>query len=143
MKKFILPVINLIALVLSGVIFGLGANSAIYRGEVSNGQGNWYQLVWEIPQKLSVVAILGFFLFIAAVFFCLVAMVPFKYRKYVEACVAGLFIASGILILLTPARIYPAEYVKSASYIAMVVLSFVSGAITLVGACLEFLPEKK
>lgn len=144
MKKFIIPVINLVCLVMSAVIFGLGANSAVYIIGSSTGAGNWYQLVWTIPETLSVIAVLGFFLFIAAVALCLFAMIPFKFRKFVEVCVAGLFIAAGVMFLLTPGAIYGANVdYKTASLITMVVLAFVSGGLTCFGALLDFLPEKK
>ena len=147
MKKFILPVINLISIVLSAVVFGLGANSAVYRGQTSDGQGNWYQLVWTIPQPLQVVAVMGFFLFVFAVFFTLVTMIPFKYRK-VGLCLVGLmFVAAGVMFLMTPGAVYTGNnagsYKLSDSLIAMAVLVFVAGGLELVGACIDFLPEKK
>ena len=146
MKKFILPVINLISIVLSAVIFGLGANSAVYRGQTSNGQGNWYQLVWTIPSPLSALAVIGFFVFVFAVFFTLVTMIPFKARKYCLGVVGLMFVATGVLFLLTPGSVYTganaASYIKSASLIAMSVLAFVAGALELIGCAVEFLPEK-
>ena len=147
MKKFILPVINLISLVLSAVVFGLGANSAVYRGQTSNGQGNWYQLVWTIPSPLAVIAVVGFFLFVFAVFFTLVTMIPFKVRKFCVALVGAMFIAAGVMFLLTPGAVYTganaASYVRSDSLIAMAVLVFVAGGLELIGSVVEFLPEKK
>ena len=147
MKKFILPVINLVSLVLSAVIFGLGANSAVYWGQSSNGQGNWYQLVWSIAETPTAVGLLGFFLFVFAVFATLVTMIPFKYRKFAVACVGAMFVVAGVMFLLTPASVYTgvnAEgYIKSDSLIAMAVLAFVAGGLELCGACVEFLPEKK
>lgn len=145
MKKFILPVINLIALIMSAVIFGLGANSAVTLNSV--GAGNWYQLVWEITSTPTAVGLLGFFFFCFAVAACIVAMVPFKVRKYVELGVGALFVASGVMFLLTPAAVYTGVnaslYVKTASLIAMAVLAFVSGGLALAGAALELVPEKK
>ena len=147
MKKFILPVINLISLVLSAVVFGLGANSAVYRGQTSNGQGNWYQLVWSIKSPVAVIAVVGFFLFVIAVFFTLVTMIPFKYRKFCVALVGAMFIGAGVMFLLTPGAVFTganaASYIKSDSLIAMSVLVFVAGGLELIGSCIEFLPEKK
>ena len=147
MKKFILPVINLISIVLSAVIFGLGANSAVYRGQTSAGQGNWYQLVWTIPQPLAALAVVGFFVFVFAVFFALVTMIPFKARKYCLCLLGAMFIAAGVLFLLTPGAVYTganaASYIRSDSLIAMSVLAFVAGGLELIGSVVEFLPEKK
>ena len=146
MKKFILPVINLISLVLSAVVFGLGANSAVYAITKSSGAGNWYQLVWTIAPG-TLIPLLGFFLFVFAVFFALVTMIPFKFRKYCVALVGAMFIATGVMFLLTPAAVYTGVtsnlYHSTDSLIAMAVLAFVSGGLELVGACVEFLPEKK
>lgn len=147
MKKFILPVINLVSIVLSAVIFGLGANSAVYRGETSNGQGNWYQLVWTITKQPTIVGLLGFFLFVFAVFFALVTMVPFKGRKFCVCAVGAMFIAAGVMFLMTPGAVYTgvnaASYIKSDSLIAMAVLAFVAGGLELIGSAVEFLPEKQ
>lgn len=152
MKKFILPVINLIALVLSAVVFGLGANTAVNFGSVA--QGNWYQLVWTPYTNLegnsvySLIAILGFFFFVFAAFFALVTMVPFKGRKF-GVCLAGaLFIAAGVMFLLTMGDVFKyyaaiSEFKKTDSFTAMAVLVFVAGGLELVGACIDFLPEKK
>lgn len=148
MKRFILPVINLIALIISAVIFGLGANSAVHWVDsVSDGRGNWYQLVWDMADKPTVVGVLGFFFFVVAVVACLVAMVPFKARKYVEVCVGALFIAAGVMFLLTPDKVFTganaANYIKTSSLIAMSILAFVSGGLTLIGAGIDLIPEKK
>lgn len=147
MKKFILPVINLVSIVLSAVIFGLGANSAVYRLTSSNGQGNWYQLVWTIAKQPTLVGLLGFFLFVFAVFFALVTMVPFKGRKFCVCTVGAMFIAAGVMFLMTPGAVYngvnAASYIKSDSLIAMAVLAFVAGGLELIGSAVEFLPEKQ
>lgn len=146
MKKFILPVINLIALVLGAVTFGLGANSAVYRGQSTNGVSNWYQLVWTTKPG-TLIPLLGFFFFVFAVFFALLTMIPFKGRKFGLVLTGGLFVASGVMFLLTPAAVFTgvnaASYIKSASFIAMIVLVFVAGGLELIGACVDFLPEKK
>lgn len=146
MKKFILPVINLVALVLSAVVFGLGASTAVNLN-LSNttGVGNWYQLVWTISEQPSVVALLGFFFFVFAAFIALVTMIPFKARKFCVCLAGALFIASGVLFLMTPAAVYGTSslYTKSDSLIAMAVLVFVAGGLELIGTAIEFLPEKK
>ena len=147
MKKFILPVINLIAIVLSAVVFGLGANSAVYRLQASMGQGNWYQLVWTVAQTPTVIGLVGFFLFVLAVFFTLVTMIPFKGRKFAECLVGLMFVGAGVMFLLTPGAVYTgpnaASYHATDSLIAMAVLVFVAGGLELLGSLIEFLPEKK
>ena len=147
MKKFIVPVINLIALVLSAVVFGLGANSAVYRGVSSNGKGNWYQLVWTIPSQPTVIGLVGFFLFCIAVFVALVTMLPFKGRKFCVLLAGLMFVGAGVMFLMTPGAVYTgpnaASYIKSDSLIAMAVLVFVAGGLEVLGSCVELLPEKK
>lgn len=146
MKKFILPVIGLIALILVGITFGLGANSAVYFVEETLGRGNWYQLVWTI-KGVSVIGCVGFFLLCVGSFFGLIALVPFKFSKFLMALVGLMFIGAGVMFLLTPGSVYSGInanlYHKTSSYIAMIVLVFVAGGLDLLGACVGFLPEKK
>ena len=145
MKKFILPVINLIALVLSAVVFGLGANSAVYFKTSTTGVSNWYQLVWT-TQPGTLIPLLGFFFFVFAAFFALVTMIPFKGRKFGVILAAALFIGAGVMFLLTKDAIYTAHpelYHNTDSFIAMMVLVFVAGGLELIGAVVDFLPEKK
>ena len=147
MKKFIIPVINLVGLVLSAVIFGLGANSAVYFGQTSNGQGNWYQLVWSLSNEPVFFAQLGFFLFIAAVVGALLTMIPFKHRKFCLLFVCALFVGAGVMILLSPDAVFTGAnaslYHRTDSLIAMGVLAFVAAFLECVAACVDFLPEKK
>ena len=148
MKKFILPVINLISLILSGIVFGLGANTAVEFKYGNVAAGNWYQLVWQIaPQSNpNAFGIVGFFVFIAAVFFTLVTMIPFKARKFCVALVGLLFVAAGVFFFLTPNGAFGSRvnlYQNTDSFIAMAVLVFVAGGLELLGAAVEFLPEKK
>lgn len=145
MKKFILPAINLIALVLSAVVFGLGANSAVYLKTAANGAGNWYQLVWTVAPG-TVIPLIGFFAFCVAAFIALVTMIPFKARKFCVLLAALLFIATGVMFLLTKDAVYSAHkelYSMTDSFIAMAVLVFVAGGLELIGSVVEFLPEKK
>ena len=145
MKKFILPVINLVALVLSAVVFGLGANSAVYLNTSTVGAGNWYQLVWTVAPG-TVVPLIGFFAFCFAAFLALATMIPFKGRKFGVLLAGALFVATGVMFLLTKDAVYTAHkelYHNTDSFIAMAVLVFVAGGLELLGACVEFLPEKK
>lgn len=148
MRKFIIPVINLVGLVLSAVIFGLGANSAVYFGsQSSNGVGNWYQLVWGLSNEPAYFGQVGFWLFIAAVVGLLLTMIPFKHRRFCLLFVGALFIGAGVMMLLAPDSIYNGVnadlYHKTDSLIAMAVLAFVAGGLEVIGSCVEFLPEKK
>ena len=147
MKKFIVPIINLVSLILASVVFGLGATTAVKFGASEVASGNWYQLVWEIPQTLKVVAVMGFFFFCVACFLALVTMIPFKFR-FVGVCLAGLlFIGTGVMFLLTPGAVYSgsnaALYSKTDSFIAMIVLVFVAGGLELLATAVSLLPEKK
>ena len=145
MKKFILPAINLIALVLSAVVFGLGANSAVYLKTAANGAGNWYQLVWTVAPG-TIIPLIGFFAFCVAAFVALVTMIPFKGRKFFVLLTALLFIGTGVMFLLTKDAVYSAHkelYHMTDSFIAMAVLVFVAGGLELIGSVVEFLPEKK
>ena len=145
MKKFILPVINLIALVLSAVVFGLGASSAVYFKTSTAGVGNWYQLVWTVAPG-TVIPLVGFFAFCVAAFIALVTMIPFKGRKFCVLFAGLLFVATGVMFLLTKDAVYTAHkelYHMTDSFIAMTVLAFVAGGLELLGAVVEFLPEKK
>ena len=148
MKKFIVPIINLVSLILASVVFGLGATTAVKYEPNDTVAGNWYQLVWEFPDPLKAIAIIGFFFFCFACFFTLLTMIPFKFR-FVGVCLAGLlFIGAGVMFLLTPGAVYGAStnaagYVKTDSFIAMIVLVFVAGGLELVATAVSLLPEKK
>lgn len=147
MKKFIIPVINLVALVLSAVIFGLGANSAVYFGQSSNGQGNWYQLVWSLSNEPVFFGQIGFWLFIAAVVGALLTMINFKHRRFVLLFVCALFVGAGVMMLLSPEGVYTGVnaslYHRTDSLIAMGVLAFVAAFLECVASLVDFLPEKK
>lgn len=143
MKKFILPVIGLIALILVGVAFGLGSNSAgnIYAIKPA---GNWYQLVWT-TKGVSTIGVVGFFLLCVGAFFGLVALIPFKFSKFLMALVGLMFVGAGVIMLLTPGAVYShgEPFDMAASYTAVCVLTLVAGGLDLLGACVGFLPEKK
>ena len=146
MKKFILPAINLIALVLSAVVFGLGANSAVYLKTAANGAGNWYQLVWTVAPG-TVIPLVGFFAFCVAVFLTLVFMfIPLRISRFGVLISGLLFAATGAMFLLSKDAVYSAHkelYHMTDSFIAMAVLVFVAGGLELIGSVVEFLPEKK
>lgn len=142
MKKFLLPIINIINIVLVSITFGLGNNTAVYLKEVAQNRpaGNWYQLVWEIP---SVVGYLGFFLFVFGVATILFTLIPSKVRKWVNLLGGAALVAAGVMFLLTPGASYAGSVLGtelSNALIAMAVLVFVAGALALIAALLEIVP---
>ena len=143
MRKFLLPVINIVNLILVGIAFALGGNTAVYSpAKEEHAIGNYYQIVWNKPEVLGVVA---FFLFVVGVFFLLVTLVPFKVRKFVAICDGGMLIAAGILTLMIGRSIaqFPDVTENTGSLIAMCVLMFVAGGLAILMALLEFAFNKK
>jgi len=142
MRKFLLPIISIVNLILAGIAFGLGGNTAAYSpAGTDRAIGNYYQLVWNQPTGMAVTA---FFLFVFAVFFTLVYFIPFKHRKCANILVGGLFIAAGALTLTVPNAYAQAAfaYTRSGSLIAMSVLMFVAGGLTLLASLLEFTEQE-
>lgn len=133
MRKFLLPIISIVNLILAGIAFGLGGNTAAYAPE-SRAIGNYYQLVWNKP---NLVTMLAFFFFVAAVFFTLVYFIPFKHRKCANILVGGLYGAAGALTLMIPNGSQFA-YTRTGSLLAMAVLMFVAAALALVSSLIEF-----
>lgn len=146
MRKFLLPIINLINVVLCSIVFGLGNNNAYTYSLSGNERAGetWYSLVWmPIENGSNAIGIVGFFLFIFAVAGVLFAFLPIKARKFVNVLVGAMLIASGVLFLKTPMggqRVYPGLEL-SGSLIAMAVLVFISGAFSLAMAALEFVSK--
>lgn len=138
MRKFLLPIISIVNLILAGIAFGLGGNTAAYSPVgTDRAIGNYYQLVWNQP---TVMSMLAFFFFVFAVFFTLVYFIPFKHRKFANVLVGGLFIAAGLLTLTVP-NIYAQSnfaYTRSGSLIAMTVLMCVAGGLSLLSSLIEF-----
>lgn len=138
MRKFLLPIISIVNLILAGIAFGLGANTAAYSPAGSTRAiGNYYQLVWNNP---TVMGVLAFFFFVGAVFFTLVYFIPFKHRKCANFIVGGLYIAAGVLTLTVPNAYAQSSfaYTRSGSLVAMVVLMCVAGGLTLLSSVIEF-----
>lgn len=152
MKKFLLPIMNLINVVLVSIVFGLGAQTALNLIDTSKnkvGQGNWYQLVWRGyytdmgKTGVNVLGIVGFFLFVLAVAAILVAFFPTKFRKWVCAGMGAALIASGVLFLLTPngaGYSFIANCKITSELIGMAVLAIVSGVLSLGMAAIEIVP---
>ena len=153
MKKFLLPIMNLVNVVLVSIVFGLGAQTAALRinTEPKLELGNWYQLVWQGSYvefgktSANVLGIIGFFLFVLAVAAILVAFFPTKFRKWVAVGAGAALIAAGVLFLLTPKNAGLGDAVVTnlkltSELIGMSVLAFVSGAVLLGMAAIEIVP---
>lgn len=141
MRKFLLPVINLINLILVSIAWGLSGKSAILEtiNHKSVGCGNMYQIVW-MGSTANVIGIVAFFLFCVACFATLVAFLPIKARKFVS-CLAGLmYVGSGVMFLLSPKFYdYNIQMPKlTSAFIAFCVLILVAGAFSLLMSVLEF-----
>lgn len=138
MRKFLSPIINLVNLILVGIAFGLAGNTAIYSpvSPSEHALGNYYQVIWDNPQPMGVIA---FFLFVVAVFFLVITLIPFKTRKFL-AIVAGLMlIASAILTcIVTPTvAAFPNSVELSSSLIGFVVLLNIAGVFSITMGIIE------
>ena len=144
MRKFLLPVINIVNLILVGIAFALGGNTAAYSpaGTERVALGNYYQLVWNNPQPFGVVA---FFLFVVGVFFLLVTLVPFKARKFVACLDGAMLVAAGVLTLSLAGTVANETlgYTNSGSLIAVAVLMIVAGGLALLMSFYELFFIKK
>ncbi len=149
MRKFLLPIINAINLILVSVCWILSAGKSndsaiIDAGKGDVGCGNLYQLVWG-GSKPNVLAIIAFFLFIAGCVFVLAAFLPVKVRKFISCLGGASLIASGVLFLLSPKTYdYPIVEAKlTGRFIAFVVLAFIAGAFLVAMAAIEFFGKKE
>ncbi len=142
MRKFILPVINIVNLILVGIAFGLGGNTAINApiSPSAHPRGNYYQLIWNTPTVLGVVA---FFLFVVGVFLLLVTLVPFKGRKFVALVNGGMLIASGVITLGLGSSVTNFMWENTGSLVAMCTLMFVAGGLAILMALLELFMKKE
>jgi len=145
MRKFLVPVINLVNLILVSIAWGLSGKTAITdAGNKDIACGNIYQVIWE-GSRANVIAIIAFFLFILGCALMLAAFIPAKWRKFVS-CGEGLsFVAAGILFLLSP-KTYSYSIVKpelTSALIAICVLILVAGALSLCMCALDFLGKKE
>lgn len=145
MRKFLLPIINLVNLILVSIAWGLSGKSAVI--DAGNGDkacGNMYQIIW-FGSKANGVAIVAFFLFCFACAATLIAFLPVKWRKYVSCTAGAFYIASGIMFLLSP-KTYDFAMVKpelTGAFIAICVLILIAGAFSCCMAAIEFLGKKE
>ena len=148
MRKFLLPIINLVNVVLVSIAWGLSGKTAVIDAARSDAaSGNIYQVIWEgqvSTHNVNAMGIVGFFLFILACALMLMAFIPFKARKF-TTCLGGLsFIAAGVLFLNAPWHAARAIYKPelTGAIIAIAVLLFIAGAFSLVMSIIEFLEKK-
>ena len=148
MRKFLLPIINLVNVVLVSIAWGLSGKTAVIDAARSDAaSGNIYQVIWEgevASHNVNAMGIVGFFLFILACVLMLLAFIPFKARKF-TTCLGGLsFIAGGVLFLNAPWHAARAIYKPelTGAIIAIAVLLFIAGAFTLVMSIIEFFEKK-
>ena len=144
MRKFLLPIINLVNLILISIAWGLSGKTAII--DAGNGDyacGNMYQVIWQ-GKEANPVAIVGFFLFIFGCAAMLAAFIPAKWRKFVSCGAGALFIASGVLFLCSPKTYdYPiAKPELTSAFIAICVLILIAGAFSLAMSAVEFFGKK-
>ena len=147
MRKFLLPVINLVNVILVSIVWGLSANtSVIDAGHSDAACGNFYQVVWQ-GSRANILGIVGFFLFCVAVLATLVAFLPIKARKFITCCTGAMYIAAGVMFLLAPLPPHYAhgfvEAELTGSLIAMAVLVFVAGAFSLLMSAIELFGKKE
>ena len=145
MRKFLLPVINLINVVLVSITFGLLSKTSIIDVKFNDRpSGSFYQIAWGHPGNASALGIVAFFLFIVAVAIMLFAFFPLKVRKFVTAIGGVMFIAAGMLFLLCPTYVEwtIVEPKLTGAIIASAVLVFIAGLFTIVMSLIEFLSKE-
>ena len=142
MRKFLIPIINLVNVILVSITFGLANNPAAKDGDVNLAR--YYQMVWAKADKPNIIGIVGFFLFVVAVALMLVNFLPIKARKVIAPLTGLMLIGAGVLFLKTPESLCynPHELVLSGSLIAMAVLVIIAGALSLLMAVLDFTSKK-
>lgn len=136
MRKFLSPILNIVSLILVGIAYGLAGITAAFNVNKTS-IGNYYQLVWQNPNVLSVV---GFFLIIAATVFVLLVFIP-KCRKYTALLTAALLIAGGVLALMTPNSVQAGSSLPvylQPGLIGMASLLFSAAFLSLIIAAIEF-----
>ena len=146
MRKFLLPIINLVNLILVSIAWGLSGKTAVIdAGRSDLACGNIYQVIWQ-GVKPNGVGIAGFFLFIFGCAALLVAFVPFKYRKFVSCGAALMLVTAGILFVNAPwSYDYPmtANIKCTSALLAIASLIIIAGAFSAAMAALEFFGKKE
>ena len=149
MRKFLLPVINLVNLILIVIVWILSGQTAVLdvgQKTADIAKGNYYQVVWQ-GARANVLGIVGFFLFCFAVLLTLVVFLPVKGRKFLNCANGLMYIGAGVMFLLAPMPPHYscgfAEAELTGATIAMAVLVFVAGAFSLLMSVIELLGKKE
>ena len=150
MRKFLLPIINLVNLILVSIAWGLTGKSALVSesSKISYGYGNFYEVIWDgqvANQNVNAMGIVAFFVFILGCALLLGAFLPVKARKFISCGEACAFIASGVLFLIMPFHTARAtvEPKLTGAMIAIAVLVLIAGAFSACMAAIEFLGKKE
>ena len=145
MRKFLLPIINVVNLILVSIAWGLSTKTALLDTARNDAKsGNLYEIVW-MGEKANAMGIIAFFLFIFGCALMLAAFLPIKARKYITCANGAFFIASGILFLLAP-KTYDRAIIEvkyTGAFIAIAVLILVAGAFAALMSVLEFTEKKE
>ena len=139
MRKILLPILSLVAVILVSIAFGISAQTVATRVDGSN-YGNYYQLVFE--RGSNVFALVSFICFVAAAAVLVVCLVPTKFRKFVLPIDAAAFIAAGVSVLLAPSKALE-KITPNGTLTATAVLLIVAGAVVCCMAALSFLGKKE
>lgn len=145
MRKFLLPIINLVNLILVSIAWGLSGKTAVIDAGRNDAKcGNIYQVIW-MGSKPNIIAIVAFFLFCVACLITLIAFLPVKVRKFCT-CLGGLmYVGAGVLFLLSP-KTYDYSIIEvelTGALIAICVLILIAGAFSLCMSAIEFLGKKE
>ena len=146
MRKFLLPIINLVNLILVSVAWGLSNQTAV----IDVGQtvsdipcGTLYDITW-MGASANWIAIIAFFLFIFGCAAILVAFLPMKARKFVSCAAGVMLVAAGVLFFLS-LKTYDRYIVTpefTGAFIALNVLILCAGAFSLCMSAIEFFQKK-
>ena len=145
MRKFLLPIINLVNLILVSIAWGLSGKTAVIdAGRNDQACGNIYQVIW-MGKNANIIAIVAFFLFCVACLLTLFAFLPVKVRKF-TTCLGGLmYVGAGVLFLLSP-KFYDYGMIKpelTNALIAICVLILIAGALSLLMSVIDFFAKKE
>ena len=152
MKKLLFSLVSIVNMILIGIAFGLGANTAAWvTKKEGTAIGNWYQLVFPTaPRTPAVANIICFCLLVLGAALVVFALLPFKFRKFVNIAGGGALIAAGVLTLWVPTNYMETSeaasklsFYSSGSLIAMAVLLLVAGGLALAASCGEILLKDK
>lgn len=139
MRKILVPVLSLVAVVLVAIAFGISAQTVATRVDDSNF-GNYYQLVFE--RGSNAFAVVSFVCLVVAAVLLLVCLIPTKFRKFVLPADAALFVVSGVFVLLSPSKAVE-KITANGTLTATGVLLIVAGVVMCCLTLLAWLGKKE